>query len=510
MSQIGFPRDVVAGFANLPISRKLLAAFAAVIAVIFVSNAILYSRLRVIEWAKNRLIYTTNVLDNIQDALEAVLDQEIGVRGYLLTADETFLEPYHKGGHAFTAALRKLEELTSDNPAQQSRLGELNDLANKWRSEVAEPRRAMIASSVSPEQVRALERSRAGEPVIDLIRGKLTEIDGAERDLLSNRSAVQAQAFTTAYIFTMAGGAISLIVALLMGFLLTRSITMPITRMTQAMVALARGDTKVEVLGHERRDEIGSMAAAIQIFRDSIIERQKAQAELAQVNRAATMGQLTASIAHEVNQPITGAATNADAALNLLNADPPDVERARLIVTQIAEDARRAGTILHRIRAMFRKEIPRQDRFNINEAILEVISLAQTEIVRNNVSLRTQLTENLPLIEGERIQLQQVLMNLILNAIEAMSALDHGARELQICTKVDPAQSVLVMVRDTGPGLDRATAERLFQPFYTTKRDGMGMGLAICRSIIEAHGGRLWVTSNEPHGATFHFTIPHL
>jgi C4-dicarboxylate-specific signal transduction histidine kinase len=507
IKQFVFPRDDVAGFANLPISRKLLAAFATVIAVIFVSSAILYSRLRVIESAKKQLIHTTEVLDTVQDALEAMLDQQIGVRGYLLTADETFLEPYHSGGHAFTAALRKLRELASDNPAQQSRLGELNDLANKWRSEVAEPRIAMMASPVSREGVRALEQSRASKPFMDLIRGKLTEIDGAERDLLSKRSVVQAQAFTTAYIFTMAGGAISLIVALLMGFLLTRSITVPITRMTGAMVALAKGDTKVEVPGHERRDEIGSMAAAIQIFRDSIIERQKAQAKLAQVNRAATMGQLTASIAHEVNQPITGAAVNADAALNLLNADPPDVERVRLIVGQIADDARRAGTVLHRIRAMFRKEIPRKDRFNINEAILEVISLAQTEIVRNNVSLRTRLKENLPLIEGERIQLQQVLMNLILNAIEAMSALDRR-RELQICTKADLEQSVLVMVRDTGPGLDRTTAERLFQPFYTTKRDGMGMGLAICRSIIEAHDGRLWVTSNEPHGATFQFAIP--
>jgi signal transduction histidine kinase len=159
---------------------------------------------------------------------------------------------------------------------------------------------------------------------------------------------------------------------------------------------------------------------------------------------------------------------------------------------------------------MFGKEIPRKDRFNINEAILEVISLTQNEIIRNNVSLRTQLTENLPLIEGERIQLQQVLMNLILNAIEAMSTPNRRARELQICAKADPAQTVLVMVRDTGPGLDPATAERVFQPFYTTKPDGMGMGLAICRSIIEAHGGRLWVTSNEPHGATFHFAIPRL
>jgi len=343
---------------------------------------------------------------------------------------------------------------------------------------------------------------------MDLVRAKLSEVDGIERDLLGKRSAVQEQAYRTAYTITVAGGAITLVIALVMGGLLTRSIAVPITRMTKAMEALAKGDTSVEVPGVGRADEIGSMAAAVEIFRDSIIERQRAQAELAHVNRVATMGQLTASIAHEINQPITGVAINADAALNFLDANPPDVKQTRQILTQIGDDARRAGLILHRIRAMFKRGLPRRDRFDVNEAILDVIALTQSEVVRHGVLLWTQLAEDLPPIEGERIQLQQVVMNLIVNAVEAMTALDHGAREVHICTKADPTGSVLVAVRDSGPGLDPTSLDRVFQPFYTTKPDGMGMGLAICRSIIEAHGGQLWATSNEPRGAAFQFAIP--
>jgi signal transduction histidine kinase len=157
---------------------------------------------------------------------------------------------------------------------------------------------------------------------------------------------------------------------------------------------------------------------------------------------------------------------------------------------------------------MFKKGHPRKDRFDINEAILDVVTLTQSEVLKHGVSLRTKLEEDLPLIEGERIQLQQVLMNLILNAVEAMTVLERGPREIQISTKTNPPGSVLVTVRDSGPGLDPTSVDRVFQPFYTTKPDGMGMGLAICQSIIEAHGGQLWATSNEPHGTTFQFAIP--
>lgn len=500
--------DDVPAFANVPISRKLMAAFAVVIAVIFVSSAIVYDRLRVIEWAKDWRVHTTDVLDSLQDAMDAMLDQETGMRGYLITADEPFLEPYHRGGDAFAAAFRKASDLTSDNPAQQSRLDELNELAKKWRSEIAEPRIALMANPETREDARALERSGAGKILMDLIRAKVHEVDAVERDLLARRSTAQAAAYTTAYTMTALGGAVSLLLALLMATLLTRTVTVPITRMTKAMQALAKGDTSVEVPGVGRRDEIGAMAAAVQIFRDSIIERQKTQAELAHANRVATMGQLTASIAHEVNQPIAAVVSNADAGLNWLGAQPPNLEKVRQTFGQIADDGKRAGEIIDRIRDLIKKAPPRKDRFDLNEAVLDVIALSRSEVFGHGISLQSQLAPGLPAVEGDRTQLQQVVLNLILNAIEAMRGIDEGPRQLQIRTEADAVGGVLVTVRDTGPGLDPANAECVFEAFYTTKAGGMGMGLAICRSIVEAHGGRMWVTANQPHGALFQFTIP--
>jgi signal transduction histidine kinase len=306
----------------------------------------------------------------------------------------------------------------------------------------------------------------------------------------------------------MVGGAAALIIAMAMGVLLSRGITVPISRMTRAMNALAHGDTGIDVPGVGRSDEIGAMAAAVQIFRDSIIERQQAQAELAHVNRVATAGQLTASVAHEISQPITAAVINAEAALRWLNAQPPALDEAREVVTQIAEDGKRAGDILSRIRALFKKAPPRNERFDLNEAILNVIALVRSEVLRHGVLLQTQLAQGLPPIVGERIQLQQVILNLILNAVEAMAGLEEGARELQIRTEKDVAGGVLVAVLDSGPGLDPTSVEHVFDPFYTTKADGMGMGLSICRSIIVAHGGRMWAIAHQPRGALFQFTIP--
>ncbi|UWU79111.1 PAS domain-containing protein [Bradyrhizobium huanghuaihaiense] len=235
---------------------------------------------------------------------------------------------------------------------------------------------------------------------------------------------------------------------------------------------------------------------------------QAAQAELAHVNRVTTMGQLTASIAHEVNQPIAAVVTNADAALNWLNAQPPNLDQVREILGQIANDGNRAGDVIGRIRTLIKKAPPRRGRFDLNEAILEVIALARSEVLKHGVSLQTGLATGLPAVDGDRVQLQQVILNLILNAVEAMSGVDEGAREVLISTEADAAGGVLVTVRDSGMGLDPNDADRLFEAFYTTKPEGMGMGLAICRSIIAAHGGRLWATANEPRGAVLQFTLP--
>ena len=231
------------------------------------------------------------------------------------------------------------------------------------------------------------------------------------------------------------------------------------------------------------------------------------QMELAHANRVATMGQLTASIAHEVNQPIAAAATNAQAALRWLAARPPNLEEVRQALDHIVKDASRAGDVIGRIREIIKKAPSRKDRVDINEAIREVIELTRGEAVKNGASVQTAFGEALPLIEGDRVQLQQVVLNLIVNAVQAMGAVAERPRELFITTARAEPNGVLVTVKDSGPGLAPSNLEQLFAPFYTTKPEGLGMGLSICRSIIEAHGGRLWVTANQPRGATFHFTV---
>jgi PAS domain S-box-containing protein len=232
------------------------------------------------------------------------------------------------------------------------------------------------------------------------------------------------------------------------------------------------------------------------------------QMELAHANRVATMGQLSASIAHEISQPIGAALSYANAASHWLAAQPPNLEEVRRDLGFIVESGVRASEVIDRIRALVKKAPPRKNRLEINEAILQVIALAQNEMANNGISVRTQLAEALPAIQGDRVQLQQVILNLLINAIEAMSGMSEGPRELLISTAKTDSEGVLVAVRDSGPGLAPESVDRLFESFYTTKLGGLGMGLSICRSIIEAHHGRLWATANTPHGAIFQFTLP--
>jgi len=242
--------------------------------------------------------------------------------------------------------------------------------------------------------------------------------------------------------------------------------------------------------------------------RESERRYHEAQMELAHANRVATMGQLTASIAHEVKQPIAATVSNAQAGLRWLIREPPDLEEVRQALACIAKEGKRAGDVVGRIRDLIQKAPPRKDRFDLNGAIREVIELTRGEAVKNGVLVQTELTDNLPLIDGDRVQLQQVLLNLIINAVEAMSGHTGGPRELLISTGKAEMGGVPVTVRDSGPGLAPAALEHLFEAFYTTKPNGLGMGLSICRSIIEAHHGRLWATANSPHGAVFQFTLP--
>jgi PAS domain S-box-containing protein len=244
-----------------------------------------------------------------------------------------------------------------------------------------------------------------------------------------------------------------------------------------------------------------------QAVRDSERRYLEVEVALAHANRLATVGQLSTSIAHEVKQPVAAAVTNARAALRWLGARPPEIEEARRAINRIVKNGDRAGEVISRIHALVRKTPPRKDWLQINDAILEVIALIHDEVVKSGVSLRTQLAEALPPVQADRVQLQQVILNLMINAVEAMSGNGGGARELLIST-AKTESDVLVAVRDSGPGFAPENVDRIFESFYTTKPGGLGIGLSICRSIIGVHGGRLWASTNEPRGATFQFSLP--
>ena len=234
------------------------------------------------------------------------------------------------------------------------------------------------------------------------------------------------------------------------------------------------------------------------------------ETQLARANRLETMGQLTASIAHEVNQPIAATLSNAQAALRWLRRDPPDLNEVSHALARIARDAARAGDVVHRIRNLTKKGAPRDEHLDMNAVIREVIDLTRSEAIKHAVSVRTDLAGNLPPIQGDRVELQQVILNLILNAIEAMSGVSDGCRSMLIATKKTEAAQALVSISDSGPGLAQEVQENLFKAFFTTKPSGLGLGLSICRSIVESHGGRLSASANSPRGAIFQFTLPPL
>ena len=233
----------------------------------------------------------------------------------------------------------------------------------------------------------------------------------------------------------------------------------------------------------------------------------QAQSDLARVSRATTMGELTASLAHEVNQPIAAAVTDANTCLRWLNRDHPDMEEAREAASRVVKDAARAAEIISQIRLLFKKGAPQRELVDINEIIQEMVALIRGEITRHSISVRTELAENIPPIMGDRVQLQQVLMNLVINGIDAMKDVD-GTRQLAIRSQRAENEHVTVSVSDTGVGLPRQQADRIFDAFFTTKLHGTGMGLRISRSIAESHGGRLWASDNAPRGASFSLTLP--
>jgi C4-dicarboxylate-specific signal transduction histidine kinase len=232
------------------------------------------------------------------------------------------------------------------------------------------------------------------------------------------------------------------------------------------------------------------------------------QAELGQVGRVTIMGELAASIAHELNQPLAAIVMNGNAGLRWLDRDNPDLEEARSAFSRIVNDSKRAGAIIQSLRAMVKKSAPVRERFEINDGIKEVLTLTRSEVQQNQVSLQAELYPDHLMVLGDRIQLQQVLLNLIKNAVDAMNGITDRAKRLEISSQITESGEGLIRVEDTGTGLDAASAEHIFEPFFTTKPTGMGLGLSICRSIIEAHGGRLWAAPRSTHGTAFQFTLP--
>jgi C4-dicarboxylate-specific signal transduction histidine kinase len=281
---------------------------------------------------------------------------------------------------------------------------------------------------------------------------------------------------------------------------------------------------RVEEALHQAHDELearvlertAELAKANEELRKEIVERQNAQealhtaqSELAHVTRVTSMGELMASIAHEVNQPLAAIVTNGSAAQRWLEREPPNLEEARTSITRIIRQGNRASELIKDIRAFVRKSPPQKSRVEINDVIRETVALVSRESLRNNVALQTDLGTDLPALTADRVQLQQVLLNLMMNGIEAMSAIENRSRQLSITSEPqENPDGVLVAVRDSGIGISPQNLERLFETFFTTKAEGMGMGLAIGRSIVKAHGGRLWAEANPEHGATFRFTIP--
>ena len=238
-------------------------------------------------------------------------------------------------------------------------------------------------------------------------------------------------------------------------------------------------------------------------------ELQRVQSDLARITRVTTMGQLAASIAHEINQPLTGVVTNGYTVLHWLNADTLNLDKARVTAERLLRDGERASGVIQRIRGLLTKTPPQVKDVDVNGLIDEALDLLQTELRLREVAVQTELAPALPAVPGDFVQLQQVLLNLVINGADAMSEENGRPKALVVGSRADSNGDVLVFVRDHGVGLDQDTADKIFDPFFTTKAKGMGMGLAICRSIIEAHGGRLWASPAEPHGALFQFTLPN-
>jgi C4-dicarboxylate-specific signal transduction histidine kinase len=268
---------------------------------------------------------------------------------------------------------------------------------------------------------------------------------------------------------------------------------------------LKQAKAEIKLLNEELEQRVVERSSELMKASDALRE---AQTELAHVNRVTAMGQFAASIVHDTMQPISAVLTNAHAALRWLSTDPPDSGEVREALDRIVKAGGLASDVIGRLRTLSKKAPVLKDSLAINEVILDVIALTRSEVVKNGISLRTELAEGLPRIQADRVQLQQVILNLMMNAVEAISGVREGSRQLLVGTERDASGGLVVTVTDSGPGLNSQSFDRLFEAFYTTKSRGMGLGLSICRTIVETHGGRIWASRTASPGATFQFSVP--
>jgi two-component system, NtrC family, sensor kinase len=309
---------------------------------------------------------------------------------------------------------------------------------------------------------------------------------------------------------------ILLLVGLLLAFIadlfLARWIVQPLERLEKFASTVRKTKNYALRVEHKSDDEIGRLALAFDEMLSELSaarERESAdQFELARVSRLTTMGAMTASIAHEINQPLAAIAANANAGLRWLSRQTPDLEEVHAALKRINTDAHRASEVIQGIRSIFKKAPQQGALIDINDVVLEVLALVHGELINYRVSAISNLLPSLPRVRADRVQLQQVILNLIMNAVEAMGTVADGARVLNVASQLDEPNAVLVTVQDTGTGIDPNRMDRIFDAFFSTKSSGMGMGLFICRSIVESHGGRLWATAAVPHGAMFHLVLP--
>jgi C4-dicarboxylate-specific signal transduction histidine kinase len=316
--------------------------------------------------------------------------------------------------------------------------------------------------------------------------------------------------------------AASVSTAILLVRLMPQALALPSPgQLREANERLARAHEELEARVRERTAQLAAAYAELRAEMDRRVaaeqERLRAeqtvramQAELAHVGRVTTMGELAASIAHEVSQPLSAVVTNANACLRWLATTPPNVLEARETVSNILRDGQRAGEVIRRIRALLKKAPPQPSEQHVNELLHEVMPLVRDALLKDDIDARLDLADNLPAVKGDRVQLQQVILNLVMNGIEAMHHITGSPRRLEISSRLLETGEVAVTVRDSGVGVEPATFEKLFEPFFTTKPSGMGMGLSVSRAIVESHGGRLWASRNEGPGASFHVALPVL